>query len=129
MIAMPSRVRWGWSTRAHVLLALAAIGGGAWLFVLDPAERGPTPAAPTLVADPNTAPRQVLGALPKIGPALADRIVEARSERPFQSLDDLDRRVSRIGPATMDVLRPHLAIDSPPAPSVKTRQPRRSDRY
>jgi competence protein ComEA len=67
--------------------------------------------APDLVVDPNTAPPEVLGALPKVGPVLLRHLLAAREERPFDSLDDLDRRVRGIGPATLAALRPHLRIE------------------
>src|SRR5258708_39272281 len=63
--------------------------------------QGPeSPPALPLRVDVNTAPPGVLEALPRIGPALAGRIIEAREERLFVSADDLDRRVRGIGPAT-----------------------------
>ncbi|MEO6811742.1 MAG: helix-hairpin-helix domain-containing protein [Isosphaeraceae bacterium] len=63
-----------------------------------------------LVVDPNTAPPEVLAALPRLGPTLVGRIEEARSIAPFASLDDLDDRVQGIGPATIPILRPHLRV-------------------
>ncbi|WP_034384962.1 ComEA family DNA-binding protein [Deinococcus sp. YIM 77859] len=50
----------------------------------------------------NTASLEQLEALPRVGPALAARIVQGR---PYRSLADLDR-VKGIGPATLQVLRP-----------------------
>jgi competence ComEA-like helix-hairpin-helix protein len=50
--------------------------------------------------DVNRADETALQRLPGIGPALARRIVEARTERPFRSLEDLGR-VRGIGPATL----------------------------
>lgn len=49
----------------------------------------------------NSASRRDLDTLPGIGPALAERIVDAR---PFASVDDL-QRVRGIGPATLERLR------------------------
>jgi hypothetical protein len=66
---------------------------------------------PPLRVNVNTAPVGVLEALPRIGPALASRIVEAREELLFVSADDLDRRVRGIGPATIAGLRPYLRFD------------------
>lgn len=50
--------------------------------------------------DVNRADEAALQRLPGIGPALARRIVEARAERPFRSVEDL-ARVRGIGPATV----------------------------
>jgi len=57
----------------------------------------------------NTATTAELEALPEIGPALAQRIVDYRTAHgPFGTLDDL-LAVSGIGPATLDAIR-DLAI-------------------
>lgn len=50
----------------------------------------------------NSASREQLEALPRVGPALAARIVAAR---PYRSLADLDR-VKGIGPSTLAALAP-----------------------
>ena len=50
-----------------------------------------------------------LEALPGIGPALAQRILDARRERPFTSVDDL-LRVRGVGPATLERLRPKVRV-------------------
>ncbi|WP_026332194.1 ComEA family DNA-binding protein [Deinococcus apachensis] len=50
----------------------------------------------------NSATPEQLEALPKVGPALAARIVQGR---PYRSLADLDR-VKGIGPSTLAALRP-----------------------
>jgi hypothetical protein len=71
---------------------------------------GPTPgsAVPRLRLDPSTAPREVLGALPGVGPKMADAIVATRKRRPFDSAKDFDDRVPGVGPRTMESLRPNL---------------------
>jgi len=59
------------------------------------------------VLNPNTASEAQLQTLPGVGPALSQRIIEARTEQPFRNVDDLDR-VKGIGPAKLEKLRPHL---------------------
>lgn len=62
----------------------------------------------TVVADPlvdlNHADLEALRSLPGIGPAIAERILVARREQAFTSIDDLTR-VRGIGPATVERLR------------------------
>ncbi len=70
-------------------------------------ENGAAPAV-TLRVDPNTCPEAALYALPRLGPALVGRIVEARRAAPFRSVDDLAMRVQGIGPVTAEALRPYL---------------------
>lgn len=60
--------------------------------------------------NPNMATAEELAALPGIGPVLAGRIVEARQQRPFDSVDDL-RRVKGVGGKLLERLRPYLAVD------------------
>jgi competence ComEA-like helix-hairpin-helix protein len=59
--------------------------------------------------DLNTADEATLQTLPGVGPALARRILEARKERPFRSVDDLTR-VRGIGPATLRRLRGRVRV-------------------
>lgn len=66
----------------------------------------------------NDATAEQLEALPGIGPSLAQRILAARRERPFSSVDDL-RRVSGIGPKILERLRPQIEI-APPQTSSQT---------
>lgn len=63
--------------------------------------RGERPTGPI---DLNRASADELEALPGIGPGLAERIVAARQERPFSSLEDL-QRVSGIGPSKVEALQ------------------------
>jgi competence protein ComEA len=63
--------------------------------------------------DVNLASAAELERLPGVGPALAARIVEARArDGPFGSVDDL-RRVRGVGGATLERLRPRLAVNTP----------------
>lgn len=56
--------------------------------------------------DPNTASLRQLESLPRVGPATARAIVDAR---PYARIEDLTR-VRGIGPATLDRLRPFILI-------------------
>ena len=62
--------------------------------------------------DVNHAPAEELQKLPGIGPRLAQRIVDARVKSPFKSVDHL-RRVSGIGPKTLEKLRPFVTVGEP----------------
>jgi competence ComEA-like helix-hairpin-helix protein len=78
-----------------------------------PAPRARSPAPAGALVDLNRADSEALQTLPGVGPALAARILAARQERVFTSLDDLDR-VPGIGPATLARLRPHATVGSAP---------------
>lgn len=57
----------------------------------------------------NTAPADELQRLPGVGPVMAQAIVAARTAKPFDTVDDLDR-VKGIGPKTLDKLRPFVTV-------------------
>jgi competence protein ComEA len=62
------------------------------------------------LVDINTATLDQLEALPHIGPALGQRIIDYREEHgPFASVDDLNN-VSGIGDKTMEDLRPLVTV-------------------
>ncbi len=106
---------WSWPTGARMLLAVLALAVGLGLMraswdVCSSSE--PITVAPKLVLDANTAPPQILAALPHIGPALANRLVEARNARPFASLNDLGDRVRGVGPVTLARIAPYLHFET-----------------
>ena len=68
---------------------------------------------PGALVDLNRAGAQELQGLPGVGPALAERILAARRERLFTSVEDLVR-VRGIGPATLDEMRPYATIGRSP---------------
>jgi competence protein ComEA len=118
-----------WPLRVRLLLIVVTMTGAVGLRTaslrLGRENRGPFRTAPVLVLDPNSAPPEVLGALPHVGDALVKKIVEQREIRPFQSLSDLRRRVRGFGPATLARLAPHLRIgpSGQPKPSQEDHRP------
>ena len=95
------------------LLGAVALAASVALWLVSVGNTGDSSTiAPELILDANRAPIEVLLTLPGIGPARAAAIEEARRSRPFASLDDLDRRVKGIGPATAAQLRPFLRFDA-----------------
>jgi competence protein ComEA len=57
--------------------------------------------------DVNHADAAELQKLPGVGPVMASRIITEREKSPFHNADDL-RRVSGIGPKTLEKLRPYV---------------------
>jgi competence protein ComEA len=93
------------------LIALAALARGSRPSVTHARSAAPI-AAPVALGpvDINTATIPELVALPRIGPALAARIVlDRETNGPFESLEALDR-VPGIGPRTIELLRPHALV-------------------
>lgn len=64
------------------------------------------------VVNLNTAPAELLGLLPGIGPSKARGILAYRQRRPFRTVDELVR-VAGIGRRMVRDLRPHLAVAGP----------------
>lgn len=110
---------------ASVILGLAAISGLIWSIAHE--SRSPqtassashqvaeqTHSAPArLLIDLNTASAKELEMLPSIGPKIAQRIIDDRSEHgSYESLKDLDR-VSGIGPKTLAKLSDWVTISTP----------------
>jgi len=74
------------------------------------------PLGPGERVDLDRAPAAELARLPRIGPALAARIVaEREAHGPFGSLDGL-RRVPGVGPSTVRALVPHVTFPGPAVP-------------
>ena len=62
------------------------------------------------VVNVNTATPEQLQLLPGIGPSRSDAILEYRKgQGPFKQVGDLER-VSGIGPAALDRIRPHCVV-------------------
>ena len=78
--------------------------------VVEERERRSRPLAEGETIDPNVAAAEELDRLPGVGPSRALQIVREREENgPFADVEDLVR-VSGIGPASVERLRPHLLV-------------------
>jgi competence ComEA-like helix-hairpin-helix protein len=134
--------------RAAVVLLLLALAGLAVRFVTDRtsapgavayrASSGARPSRDSLevraarlarplaageTVDLDRAPAEELVRLPRIGPALAGRIVAEREARgPFGSLDGL-ARVPGLGAATREAVRPYATFTGRPAPAERRSDP------
>ena len=87
---------------AAIWAAVPKTAEGDYLITAAEAEDGETAAKPVNI---NTAGVSELDGLPGIGPVLAQRIVDWRTENgPFQTVEDL-LQVEGIGPATLENLR------------------------
>lgn len=72
----------------------------------------------------NTASEQELQLLPRVGPALAKRVVEFRTANgPFKAPEELTR-VKGVGEKTFALLAPYLAVSGPTTLTEKVRTPR-----
>ncbi len=109
-----------WPVEARLLLAVAVVTLAIGLLTVcqdcGSSSRNAFAVAPILVLDPNSAPPQVLEALPTLGPTLVRRWVVARAERRFSSLADARRRVRGLGPASLAQIAPYLRFEPRPDP-------------
>ncbi|MQA91541.1 MAG: hypothetical protein GEU90_15175 [Gemmatimonas sp.] len=82
-----------------------------------------TPLSEGETLDPNRATADELVRLPRIGPALAERIVAHRTTvGRFRTVADL-QAVNGIGPALQAAIEPHLDLGRPPPPSSSRAPP------
>lgn len=84
----------------------------------------PALAAEGRTVNVNTATAAEFELLPRIGPAVAARIVEQREKNgPFKTLDDL-MLVRGIGESTYEQLKPYVALAGPTTLTEKVKLPR-----
>jgi competence protein ComEA len=105
------------SPRTLLVIALAAaLAGQAF-------------AAPAAEADKvniNTASLQELQLLPRVGPSLAQRIVEFREANgPFKTAEEL-LRVRGVGERTFELLKPYVTLSGATTLTKKVRTPRKT---
>jgi competence protein ComEA len=82
--------------------------------------------APAGVVNVNTAGAEQLQLLPRIGPALADRIIDFRDTNgPFASIDELVA-VKGIGDASLAKLEPYVTTEGETTLTTKVKLPRSS---
>lgn len=98
-----------WAGPAAVgVFAVVVAGLLVWKVSAENAEAGGAIAGMTL--DLNSASEGELALLPRIGPGLAKRIVEYRSEHgPFESVEELSE-VPGMGERATEALRPYLRV-------------------
>lgn len=87
-------------------------------------------ALPAMAADGqvniNSASAEQLEMLPRIGPAIAGRIVEYREAQRFEAPEDL-LLVKGIGEKTFDLLEDYVTVSGETTLSEKVRVPRKSE--
>ena len=86
--------------------------------IVPPRSRGAKAWSPAAPVDVDRASASELEALPRIGPALATRIIEDRDARgPFGSLEGF-QRVRGVGPAMAQALSNAVTFSGTPRPSI-----------
>jgi len=83
------------------------------------------PAAEQGMVNINTASAEQLQLLPRVGPALASRIIEFRTTNgPFKAVEELVA-VRGVGENSMKTLKPYLCVDGKTTLTAKVRIPRK----
>jgi competence protein ComEA len=101
---------------AAAVLVLGALAAPA--LRAEPASPPPAGQKPAARIDVNTASEADLQSLPRIGPALAKRIVEYRKQvGTIKSVDELVN-VKGIGDKMLEVIRPFVVVSNVPAPAA-----------
>ncbi len=119
-------MNWGLPHKARSVIAAALIASALGLSVVSRSVGPPSPnpfVPPTLRVDVNTAPADVLDALPHVGPALAQRLIAARDFGPIRSESDLVGRVRGLGPSTIAQIAPFLVFGQSEPPGAVVREP------
>jgi competence protein ComEA len=96
------------------------------LVVLTLSAAGSLAAEASGVVNINTADSEQLSLLPRVGPTVAQRIVDFRQENGrFQTLEDL-MLVRGIGEKTFELIKPHITLEGQTSLKDKVRPPRHS---
>jgi competence protein ComEA len=96
------------------------------LVVLTLSAAGSLAAEASGVVNINTADSEQLSLLPRVGPTVAQRIVDFRQENGrFQTLEDL-MLVRGIGEKTFELIKPHITLEGQTSLKDKVRPPRDS---
>lgn len=102
----------------RTLVSLALLAGLALPALADTEKAG--------VVNINTATVQELQLLPRVGPSLAQRIVEFRDKNgPFKRVEEL-MQVKGIGEKTFALLQPHITTSGPTTLKQKVASARKS---
>jgi len=98
---------------------------GVWILAAVLLAGGPAIAAEgKAVVNINTADTEVLMLLPKVGPSVAQRIVEFREQNgQFKAAEDL-MLVRGVGEKTFELIKPHVAISGETTLVEKVRVPK-----